>query len=224
MNKKDIATKTGARGTLAVAICCLGVTLQAGALEYYTWVDERGVTHLSEEPPVDGRGQRVQVEVPSPASRSQDADADYYSIANQNQRMQARRREREQYLAERELEQERLRLQREELASRAYDSDVVSQTSTGWRRDPGTEYAEYQLIDSGYGYRSRSHGRRHGENRRDRRDHRQHDRYRNHRRHGGHARGNSGRTVSRSVGVSVNRSRSIGVTRPARPVGPGSRF
>lgn len=201
-------TTRAAYRVLGMAACFLStIPSSANALDYYTWIDEFGVTHLSEAPPSDGRARRLHVDVPAPATRSQDPDEDYYSIANQNRRMQADRREREELLAERQLELERIKLQREQLALQAYQAQLSSSGNvvSGWREDPGTAYAEYRYLSSYGGYHRKGHNR--GE------------RHLGQRRQGyGHWRGSGHR------GQGSARTRSIGVTRPARPVGPGSRF
>ena len=148
-----ITTPVSVAGPLVLAMGLLFVPLNAAALDYYTWVDENGITHLSEEPPEDGSGRRVRVEVPAPASGSTDPEAEYYSITNQYRRMEASRLEREEILAERELEKERLKLEREQMALGAYISELSgrSTTTSRWRRDGATEFAEFSLLDSARG-------------------------------------------------------------------------
>jgi hypothetical protein len=206
--KKNTATgKRAACGVLSLAACFFGAGPWAYALDYYTWIDQYGVTHLSEEAPAIGHAQRRHIDIPAPATRSQDPDADYYSISNQNRRMQAHRREREKLLAERQLELERIKLQREQIALQAYQSELIRQPNvvSGWREDPGTAYAEYRYLGDYGGYRGKSHRRGYGN-----------------RRHSGNGYGRA--QVHGRRGRGSARSRSIGVTRPARPVGPGSRF
>ena len=149
-------TTTGMKtitGPLALATCLLLAPTYAIGLDYYTWVDENGITHLSEEPPEDGSAQRVRVDVPAPARGSTDPNAEYYSITNQYRRMEASRREREKILAERNLEKERLELEREQLALQAYISELSGRSDgiSRWHRDAATEFAEFSLLDSARG-------------------------------------------------------------------------
>lgn len=60
---------------MRVAIVTLAVSLCAAAYAQtmYKWVDEKGVTHFSSEPPADGKAQKIEVKPQPPSSGSQPA-------------------------------------------------------------------------------------------------------------------------------------------------------
>jgi hypothetical protein len=59
---------------LALLLLALLLAAAAPAQTMYKWVDEKGVTHFSETPPPDGKGQKVEVK-PSAPSSTAPADA-----------------------------------------------------------------------------------------------------------------------------------------------------
>ena len=75
-----------------------GGTLQAATI--HKWVDDKGVTHYSDEPPQQSLNPVIQMPIVTGAITSGSADKTknehYYSIANQWQRMQQESRERQQ--------------------------------------------------------------------------------------------------------------------------------
>lgn len=61
--------KTLAR--LAAVLAALALCAGAHAQSMYKWVDEKGVTHYSSDPPPDGKGQKIEVKPAPPSSPAQ---------------------------------------------------------------------------------------------------------------------------------------------------------
>ena len=81
------------------------VLLPAYAGVVHKWVDEKGITHYSDEAPVANISEMMQIESPSNTQATAGTQGDYYSIANQWERMHKERLER----AKLKLEQDRLK-------------------------------------------------------------------------------------------------------------------
>ena len=88
----------------------------------YTWIDENGTTHFSEEPPLDEAIPAEKIDLlPAPSAGNIDADNDFYSVVNQADRMERKRLENEKLTAE--------RLQTEiEAATETSEAQTTSQT------------------------------------------------------------------------------------------------
>ena len=81
------------------------VLLPAYAGVVHKWVDEQGVTHYSDEAPVDNTSEMTQIELPGNTQATAGVQGDYYSIARQWERMHRERLERKKL----KLEQDRLK-------------------------------------------------------------------------------------------------------------------
>jgi len=55
----------------AIALLALALCAAAHAQSMYKWVDEKGVTHFSSDPPPDGRAQKIEVKPQSPSPEAQ---------------------------------------------------------------------------------------------------------------------------------------------------------
>ena len=72
------------------------------AEQAYTWTDENGTRHFSEEPPFDETIPAKKIDLlPAPSAGTVGGDDDYYSVANQADRMEKKRLENEKLTAER---------------------------------------------------------------------------------------------------------------------------
>ena len=72
------------------------------AEQAYTWTDENGTRHFSEEPPFDETIPAKKIDLlPAPSAGTIGGDSDYYSVANQADRMEKKRLESEKLTAER---------------------------------------------------------------------------------------------------------------------------
>ena len=95
--------------TIIIAtISISSVLLPAYAGVVHKWVDEKGITHYSDEPPVAGSSEMEQIEIPETAPATAGTQNDYYSIANQWDRMLEERLKR----AKLKLEHDRLKAAR----------------------------------------------------------------------------------------------------------------
>jgi hypothetical protein len=92
--------------TINAMISISMVLLPAYAGVVHKWVDEKGITHYSDEAPVTGTSEMIQIEPPGTTG----AQGDYYSIANQWDRMLRERLER----AKLKLEYDRLKAAKRE--------------------------------------------------------------------------------------------------------------
>jgi hypothetical protein len=81
------------------------VLLPAYAGVVHKWVDEKGITHYSDEAPVSNISEMTQIELPADTQVTAGAQGDYYSIANQWERMHKEGLER----AKLKLEKDRLK-------------------------------------------------------------------------------------------------------------------
>ena len=91
----------------------------------YTWTDENGTRHFSEDPPYDGSVTAEQIELlPAPSAGNIGAENDFYSVSNQADRMEKKRLANEKLIAE--------RLQAEVDARRANPAAQTPPPSTGW--------------------------------------------------------------------------------------------
>jgi hypothetical protein len=81
------------------------VLLPAYAGVVHKWVDEKGITHYSDEAPVSNISEMTQIELPADTQVTAGAQGDYYSIANQWDRMLKERLKR----AKLKLEYDRLK-------------------------------------------------------------------------------------------------------------------
>ena len=81
------------------------VLLPAYAGVVHKWVDEKGLTHYSDEAPVTATSEMMQIESPANTQATAGAQGDYYSIAHQWKRMHKERLER----AKLKLEKDRLK-------------------------------------------------------------------------------------------------------------------
>jgi hypothetical protein len=93
--------KTIINATISISI----VLLPAYADVVHKWVDEKGITHYSDEAPVADTSEMIQIELPRTPQAAAAAQGDYYSIANQWERMLNERLER----AKLKLEHDRLK-------------------------------------------------------------------------------------------------------------------
>ena len=98
--------KTIINATISISF----VLLPAYAGVVHKWVDEKGITHYSDEAPVPGSSEMTQIELPETTQATAGAQGDYYSIANQWDRMLKERLKR----ANLKLEHDRLKAIRRE--------------------------------------------------------------------------------------------------------------
>ena len=98
--------KTIINATISISI----VLLPAYADVVHKWVDEKGITHYSDEAPVADTSEMIQIELPRTPQAAAAAQGDYYSIANQWERMLNERLER----AKLKLEHDRLKAAKRE--------------------------------------------------------------------------------------------------------------
>ncbi len=168
----------------------------AEATTIHSWVDDDGVTHFSDAPPVGEIDGATTVEIDDNYPPQRDAQAEYYSIANQWNRM---REERE---AKNKLSLEKARIQAEKSAALAYTQPPVAQTG----------YRDYFPIYGFPGHRGNLRGRRF-----------QDDRHTNFRRGPHHVQPGHGRLSHRSQNRARN-SRFRQSHRGARHGGAGFRF
>ena len=97
----------------------------SAAEQAYTWTDENGTRHFSEEPPYDDSITAEQIELlPAPSAGNIGGENDFYSVANQADRMEKKRLANEKLIAE--------RLQAEVDARRANTAAQAPPPSTGW--------------------------------------------------------------------------------------------
>ena len=89
------------RTVSSVIIFLLLPIAQSSADQVYTWVDENGTTHFSEEPPHDDAISAEKINVQPAPSAGNIAGDDFYSVANQADRMERTRLENEKLTAER---------------------------------------------------------------------------------------------------------------------------
>ena len=133
---------------LGLALICSALT-PAAASAVHKWIDERGVTHYSDEPP--DSVETTLIELPEPtiirtASEDDGLADDYYSISNQWQRMNEER-----------LERERLNLERARIRA-ARQTPVTAPAAND-------DEVRYVPVYSGFGYyrpHRRHHRRHHG--------------------------------------------------------------
>ena len=85
-----------------LTLSLLTAAAPASAAVIHKWVDEKGVTHYSDEAPADN-SQTTQIELPEVQATTDGAEENYYSIANQWARMH-----------QESLEREKLRVQAEQ--------------------------------------------------------------------------------------------------------------
>ena len=91
----------------------------------YTWTDENGTRHFSEDPPYDGSITADQIELlPAPSAGNIGGENDFYSVINQANRMEKKRLASEKLIAE--------RLQAEVEARSANPAAQTPPPSTGW--------------------------------------------------------------------------------------------
>src|SRR5210317_692763 len=81
------------------------ILLPAYAGVVHKWVDEKGITHYSDEAPVANTSEMMQIESPANTQATAGTQGDYYSIANQWERMHRERLERTKL----KLEKDRLK-------------------------------------------------------------------------------------------------------------------
>ena len=68
----------------------------------YTWIDEHGTRHFSEDPPIDKTVPAEKIDLlPAPSAGNIGGDNDFYSVVNQANRMERKRLENEKLTAER---------------------------------------------------------------------------------------------------------------------------
>ena len=96
--------KTLINATISISM----VLLPAYAGVVHKWVDEKGITHYSDEAPVSATSATTLIELPGTAQPTAGAQGDYYSIANQWERMLEERLKRTKL----KLEQDRLKVER----------------------------------------------------------------------------------------------------------------
>ena len=86
---------------LSLILLLILTTPLAGASQVFTWVDDTGVTHFSETPPVDAPedSRLIDLDTPPPRGPVTTGD-DFYSVVNQARRMEIRRLENEKLAAE----------------------------------------------------------------------------------------------------------------------------
>ena len=94
----------------------------ASAAVVHKWVDDKGVTHYSDEPPAAQGTESTQIELPRSAPATGTSPNDYYSIANQWARMNQER-----------LERDKLRLQANQ--ARAASKPAVTNVYANERRE-----------------------------------------------------------------------------------------
>ena len=94
-----------------ISLFAMGANVSA--VTVHTWIDDDGVRHYSDEPPVSAATAPEQIVIADTFATATKSDDDYYSIVNQWQRM---REEREESNA---LKLERERIRAEERAAKA---------------------------------------------------------------------------------------------------------
>ena len=140
--------------TLTLLLVSGPAVLQAAAI--HKWVDEKGVTHYSDEPPPTAAVDSTQLDITTGKARDAEgaaasAEEDYYSIANQWQRMQ-----REQALRQ-QREIERAAIQADHAQAQA------SQAQQYYRYDDDYRRGRY-VIAYPYRYKKHRKHRRHSGN------------------------------------------------------------
>jgi hypothetical protein len=75
----------------------------------YKWVDEKGVTHFSSDPPADGKGQKIDVKPPPPSSSKAPDRPEEWSVRASELREQRLQKERKEEEAQREAERNKSR-------------------------------------------------------------------------------------------------------------------
>lgn len=94
------------RAALTLSVLFVLPTAPSSAERAYTWVDENGTTHFSEDPPYDGSMSAEQIELlPAPSAGNIADGDDFYSVINQADRMEKKRLEHERQIAQRLQEQ-----------------------------------------------------------------------------------------------------------------------
>lgn len=86
---------------MSLALACTIAPVSAGVV--HKWVDDKGVTHYSDEAPENAKTQSTQIDIPEPVPSEGKSRDHYYSIANQWAR-----------LHKESLEREKLRVQAEQ--------------------------------------------------------------------------------------------------------------
>jgi hypothetical protein len=90
------------RAVNLIAILSVLPFAQAGAEQAYTWTDENGTRHFSEDPPFDESITAEQIDLlPAPSAGNIGGDNDFYSVINQADRMEKKRLANEKLIAER---------------------------------------------------------------------------------------------------------------------------
>ena len=119
---------------------------QSSAEQVYTWIDEYGTTHFSQDPPNDEATSAEQINLQPAPSAGIIAGDDFYSVANQADRMERTRLENEKLTAE--------RLQAEAEANRARAEARATQQIQyqGSSQDDARYYPAYPYY-RGYGNR-----------------------------------------------------------------------
>ena len=152
----------------AITIATVFAAGPGSAAVAHKWVDEKGVTHYSDEPPAAQGTGSTQIELPQPVPATGTSPDNYYSIANQWARTNQER-----------LEREKLRLQADQAraASKPAVTNVyVNQQREGygvvWRGIPRKHHRKHKRGHSNSSYTYRSHqskyppglhpGRKHG--------------------------------------------------------------
>lgn len=90
--------KINARLLVTLLTCC--ATMPATAVGIHKWVDEKGLTHYSDQAPEATETMLIDVPDPVFAKSGGDGNEDYYSISKQWERMNRERLEREKLALE----------------------------------------------------------------------------------------------------------------------------
>ena len=106
----------------AITIAIVFAAGPASAAVIHKWVDDKGVTHYSDEPPASQGTESTQIHLPRSAPATETSADNYYSIANQWARMNQER-----------LERDKLRLQADQ--ARAAGKPAVTNVYVNERRE-----------------------------------------------------------------------------------------
>jgi hypothetical protein len=95
------------RTALVVAVLCAAAPSQADPM--YKWVDEKGITHFSSDPPPDGKGQKIDVKPMPPSSTRAPQRPEDWSARASEMREQRLQKEKKEEDARREAERDKSR-------------------------------------------------------------------------------------------------------------------
>lgn len=119
----------------------------------HKWVDEKGVTHYSDEPPATQTTEGTQIELPQTAPAADASAENYYSIANQWARMNQERLEREKL----RLQANRVRATSKPAVTNVYVKERREGYGIVWRGIHRKHHRKHKRGHSQSNYTYRSH-------------------------------------------------------------------